>query len=191
MSRRDGRASRRPRSAETATTSGIDEPGLPVDPELVRGEHRVAVRADAVVRDVAEVEEAGEADGDVEPEREQGEDERDRARHGGSRCRCRSAPSAAEGAPRRRRRTRTRPASGRGRTRSRSRPTIPPRASARSPERATHSSAPIARPVARSGRVASPQTFWVPESRRTPTVGGAGRRSGSRNDHVLVRARTT
>ena len=53
-----------------------DHPGRPVQPELRRGEHRVAVGAEAEEGRVAEVEQAGEADDDVEPEREQHVDKR-------------------------------------------------------------------------------------------------------------------
>ncbi len=42
-----------------------------MQPELRRGEHRVPVRAEAVERDVAEVEQAGIADDDVQAEGEQ------------------------------------------------------------------------------------------------------------------------
>ena len=48
-----------------------DRERVPVQPELRRGEHRVAVRAEAVEGDVAEVEQPGVADDDVQPEREQ------------------------------------------------------------------------------------------------------------------------
>ena len=47
-----------------------------MDAELVRGEQRVDVRAEAEERDVAEVEQARPADDDVQAEREQREDER-------------------------------------------------------------------------------------------------------------------
>ena len=46
-----------------------------MDPELVGRQERVAVRADPVVGDVAEIEEPGESDRDVQAEREQREDE--------------------------------------------------------------------------------------------------------------------
>jgi hypothetical protein len=55
---------------------GDDPQRRPVDVELGRGEHRVPVGAEAVEGDVAEVEQAGPADGDVEPQREQHVEER-------------------------------------------------------------------------------------------------------------------
>ena len=54
-------------------------PERPVHAELRRGEQCVSVRAEAVERDVPEVEQSRESDGDVETEREQCIDQRDDA----------------------------------------------------------------------------------------------------------------
>ena len=54
-----------------------DHPERQVDPELRRGQQRVGIRADGVESDVAQVEEPGEADDDVEPERKHRVDHRE------------------------------------------------------------------------------------------------------------------
>ena len=54
-----------------------DHPERQVEVEMRRREQRVRIRADRVERDVAEVEQPGEADDDVEPQRQQHEQDRE------------------------------------------------------------------------------------------------------------------
>ena len=66
--------------AEEAGDGGADrqdDPERQVQIEVRRGEQRIDVRADRVERDVAEIEQSGEADDDVEPERQQHEQDRE------------------------------------------------------------------------------------------------------------------
>ncbi len=75
------------RQAEQESDDGPDddygrdgEDGRQMDAVLLGAEERIGIRADAVERDVAEVEQAAPADDDVQPEREQ-HVERDVERH--------------------------------------------------------------------------------------------------------------
>ena len=115
---------------------------------------RVGVRADAVERDVAEVEQAAPADDDVEAEREQHVERRCRTRPCGCSRRARRAGSSANAAheehePRPPRRPRSALLDLADAARA--------RRERRSPWRATHSSCPIAGPDGswRSGRARS------------------------------------
>ena len=75
------RAGSRAGSSPTITT-GSDRPRRPVEPVVRRGELGEQVRGEAVEGDVAEVEQAGPADRDVEPEREEDVEHRVQPRRG-------------------------------------------------------------------------------------------------------------
>ena len=70
MSRRDGSATRNPRIPVADHRDRDDEQRVPVQAEMRRREHRVDVRAEAEERDVAEIQEPGVADDDVQAETE-------------------------------------------------------------------------------------------------------------------------
>ena len=115
-----------------------DEQRVPVQAEMRRGEHRVAERAEAVERDVAEIEQPRVADGDVQPEREQHVEQRVEAD-------ADDVPVAREDREKRRsdaeRRDRT-PAAGRAGAPPRRGRRCPPRCSRRTSCVATQSSTP-------------------------------------------------
>ena len=141
---RAGRAAPSP-----TTTIGIASSAGQWMPNLVRREERVRVRAEAVERDVAEVEQAGEADDDVQAEREQRVDEREEAVRGTG---CPSRDQNGSDA-RRDRRTRAAAPAAAGASHARvSRPLSPRRCSRRSSTLATHSSTPISGVGARRPR---------------------------------------